>query len=122
MANWADIIKVETPSGANAGDTVIADVSVKNISSSDQYIAVTAVFDSTSIPFQFDYLLVAPGQTVIFRGWFTMPSKQVRVTAWSWYWTGSAWSLDDTAYADISLTELVPAFSDFAIVDYRKVS
>ncbi len=121
MANWADIVKVEAPSGANAGDTVIADVSVKNISGSDQYIAVTAVFDSTSVPFQFDYLLVAPGQTVVFRGWFTMPSKQVRVTVWSWYWTGSVWFLDDTAYVDVSLTQSVPAFSEFTIVDYKKV-
>jgi len=94
MAKYADIIKVDAPSSAIDGTTVIVDVSVKNIGSSDQYLAVTAVYDSTSFPFQFDYLLVSPGQTVIFRGWFIMPSGNVRVTAWSWYWDGSEWVQD----------------------------
>ena len=79
MAKYADIVKVEAPSSAIEGATVIVDVSVKNIGTSDQNLAVTAVFDSTSFPFQFDYLLVSPGQTVIFRGWFTMPSKNIGI-------------------------------------------
>ena len=99
----ADIIKIDAPSSAEAGKQVIADVSVKNINGNDQYLAITANYDSISIPFQFDYLLVAPGQTVIFRGWFTMPNKKVRVTAWGWYWTGAEWIHDDTMYIDISL-------------------
>jgi len=35
MAKYADIIKVEAPSSAIEGDTVIVDVSVKNIGTSD---------------------------------------------------------------------------------------
>jgi len=125
MALVAQIVKVEAPSSANIGNTVIVDVSVKNISQSDQYIAMTGAFDSSSLSWQFDYLLVSPGQTVIMRGWFTMPSKKVRVTVWSWYWDGSQWQVkdkgDDTASVDIALAELAPAFSDFKITNYIKV-
>ena len=117
----ADITAISTPASAAAGDTVIVDVSVKNISSNDQYIAVTAGYESTSIPFQFDYLLVSPGQTVIFRGWFTMPSKNVKVTAWSWYWDGSQWVQDDLMTKDIAITVLTPQVSEFKIADFYKV-
>ena len=118
---YADIITIDAPSSGPAGEQVIVDVSVKNISLSDQYIAVTAVYDSTSFPFQFDYLLVSPGQTVIFRGWFIMPSKNVRVTAWSWSWDGSNWVQDDQMTKDIALVALTPQISEFQILDFSKV-
>ncbi len=118
---YADIITINAPSSAPAGEQVIVDVSVKNISGYDQYLAVTAVYDSTSFPFQFDYLLVSPGQTVIFRGWFTMPSKNVRVTAWSWSWDGSKWVQDDQMAKDIALAVLTPQVSEFQILDFSKV-
>jgi len=117
----ADIIMIDAPSSAPAGEQVIVDISVKNISSQDQYLAVTAVYDSTSFPFQFDYLLVSPGQTVIFRGWFTMPSKNVRVTAWSWSWDGSNWVYEDQMTKDIALAALTPQISEFKIADFYKV-
>jgi len=117
----ADITKIDAPSSVPAGEQVIVDVSVKNISVSDQYIAVTAVYDSTSFPFQFDYLLVSPGQTVIFRGVFTMPSENVRVTAWSWSWDGSKWVQDDQMTKDIALAVLTPQVSEFQILDFSKV-
>ncbi len=121
MPAVADIVKIDAPASAPAGETVIVDVSVKNISGSDKYLAVTAVYDSNGIPFQFDYLLVSPGQTVVFRGNFIMPNKKVRVTAWSWWWDGSQWVYDDTAYVDIALSVLTPEFSGFGIEDYSKV-
>jgi len=117
----ADIIKIDAPSSAPVGETVIVDVSVKNISGVDRYIAVTGVYDSTSLTWQFDYLLVSPGQTVVMRGWFTMPSKKVRVTVSSWYWDGSKWVSDDTGYVDIALTVLTPEFAGFGISEYNRV-
>jgi len=117
----ADIIKIDAPSSVAAGEQVIVDVSVKNISSSDQYVAVTAVYNSTSFPFQFDYLLVSPGQTVVFRGVFTMPSENVRVTAWSWSWDGSNWVQDDQMTKDIALAVSTPQVSEFQILDFSKV-
>jgi plastocyanin len=117
----ADIIAIAAPSSVSAGEQVTVDVSVKNVSSSDQYIAVTAVYNSTSFPFQFDYLLVSPGQTVTFRGVFTMPSENVRVTAWSWYWDGSSWVQDDQITKDIALAVSTPQVSEFQILDFSKV-
>ena len=121
MAQYADIIKIEAPSSVSAGEQVIVDVSVKNINGSDRYLSITGVFDSTSIAFQFDYLLVTPGQTVIFRGWFTMPSKNVKVTARSWYWDGSQWVQDDQMTKDITAAVLTPQVSEFKIADFYKV-
>jgi len=118
---YADIIQIDAPASAAAGDTVIIDVSVKNISNNDWNIAVTAGYESTSVPFQFDYLLVSPGQTVVFRGWFTMPSKNVKVTAQSWYWDGNNWIQDDQMTKDISVAILTPQVSDFRIADFYKV-
>ena len=117
----ADIIKIDAPSSVAAGEQVIVDVSVKNVSSSDQYIAVTAVYNSTSFPFQFDYLLVSSGQTVVFRGVFAMPSMNIRVTAWSWYWDGSKWVQDDLMTRDIAVSVLNPQVSEFQILDFSKV-
>ena len=117
----ADIIRIDAPSSSPAGDQVTVDVSVKNISGSDQYVAVTGAFDSTTISFQFDYLLLSPGQTVIFRGVFTMPSMNVRVTAWSWFWDGSTWVYDDQMTKDITLAVSTPQISEFQISDFSKV-
>ena len=118
---YADIIKIDAPSSAAVGDTVIIDVSVKNIDSNDWNIAVTAGYDSNSVPFQFDDLLVSPSQTVIFRGWFTMPSKNVKVTAWSWHWDGNSWVQDDLMTKDIAVAVLTPQVSEFQIADFSKV-
>jgi len=118
---YADIVKIDAPSSASEGEQVIVDVSVKNISGSDQYLAITGVFDSTSFPFQFDYLLVSPQQTVIFRGWFAMPSRSVRVTVWSWYWDGSKWVQEDQVTKDIALATLTPQVSEFQIADFYRV-
>ena len=106
MPAVADIVKIDAPLSAPAGEYAIVDVSLKNISGSVQYLSVTATFDSTSLEFQFDYLLMFPGETFIFRGWFTMPNKNVRVTARGLYRDGSKWVHDDTAYIDISLREV----------------
>jgi hypothetical protein len=118
---YADITKIDAPSSVQAGEQVIVDVSLKNTGDSDRYLSVTAVFDSTSIPFQFDYLLVAPSQTVVFRGWFVMPSKSVKVTAYSRYWDGSSWIQDDRTTKDIDVVVLTPQISDFKIADFNKV-
>lgn len=118
---YADITKIDTPSSVQAGEYVIVDVSLKNTSDSDEYLSVTAVFDSTSITFQFDYLLFMPGQTLTFRGWFVMPSKDVRITAYSHYWDGSSWIQDDRITKDIDVVVLTPQISDFKIADFNKV-
>ncbi len=118
----AQIVNIDAPASAPVGEQVIVDVSVKNNSTDDFYLGISGVFDSTSIVFQFDYLLVSAGQTVVFRGTFTMPSNNIRVTIWSWYWdTAIGWVLDVTDYVDITLAALAQAISAFQILDYLKV-
>lgn len=121
MPAAADIVKIDAPASAQAGETVIVDVSVKNISGTDKYIAVTGQLDSTGLSWQFDYLLVSPGQTVVMRGWFTMPNNAVRVNLWSWWWDGSNWVVDDMASVNIALGAVTPQFQGFGIADYSKV-
>ena len=121
MAVAADIVKVEAPSSAASGATVIVDVSVKNIASTNKYLAATGVYDSSSLSWQFDYLIVLPQETVVFRGYFYMPSKKVTVTVNSWYWDGSKWVLDEEQSLSIALTELAPQFSELKISSFSKV-
>ncbi len=116
----ADILSIAGPSSAAEGEQVILDVTVKNLSAVQQYIAVTAQMPDW-IPFQFDYLLVDPGQSVVFRGWFTMPANSVTVTAWSWTWDGSQWVQEDQATKSISLAGASPQVSELQIADFAKV-
>jgi len=117
----AAIIAIVSPPRASVGEQVIVDVTVMNSSGSDQYIAVTALYNSTVFPFQPDYLLVSAGQTVTFRGLFVMPAADVRVTAWSWSWDGSQWINEDQITQDTALAVLTPQVSDFRILDFSKV-
>jgi len=50
-----------------------------------------------------------------------MPSNNVRVTVWSWYWDGSKWVQDDQMTRDIALVTLTPQVSEFIIADFNKV-
>jgi hypothetical protein len=50
-----------------------------------------------------------------------MPSKNVKVTAWSWHWDGNSWVQDDLMTKDIAVTVLTPQVSEFKIADFYKV-
>lgn len=119
MPAVADITKVEAPVDAVSGETVIVDVHTKNIATTDRYIAVTGVYDSTALFWQFDYLLLIPGQTVVMRGSFIMPSKSVEVKVWAFYWDGSQWIFDDEAVVDIGLRTMVVEFRLLEVVYSR---
>ena len=95
MAVIADIVKIEAPASVPVGETVVVDVHVKNITSQYYDIKVTGTVDSIILSWQFDYLNVAPQETVVFKGWFTMPGGTVTVYVKTWYWDGSQWRVDD---------------------------
>lgn len=116
----ADIVAVIAPSVAAPGENVIVDVRVANRSLDYEYVAVTGAVDATALSWQFDNLRLAPGETVTFRGWFTMPSRDVTITAWAWYWDGVKWVLDDTMTASIRLAVAEPKFGAFNLQDYSK--
>jgi len=127
MTLIAQIVNVLAPQNASPGSNVIVDVNVKNLGYAPggyNTIAITGKFNGINLTWQFDpenWLYVAPQETVVFRGWFTMPSQKVTVTVWSWYWDGAQWVQDDTASMEISLEALAPTFSEFKISDYEAV-
>ena len=119
MALVAKIVEVVAPASASAGETVLVDVKVKNLGLAPggyNYIIITGLleYDSTQIPFESDYRNVAPQETTVFQVSFTMPSKPVKLTVWSWYWTGTAWAEDDRAEVNIGLAEEARAASIIA--------
>lgn len=97
------ITSIDTPASARLGDSIIVDAHIKNLTSNYLNIAATGTYDSTALSFQFDYLNVAPGETVIFRAVFTMPNKSVTIRIVTWWWDGSQWVQDDSGSVNISL-------------------
>lgn len=116
---WTDIVGVYGPAEAAPGDLVSIRVDVKNLASYGIYIAVTGVFDSTTLSFSPGYAGVDPGATYSFTASFTMPANAVTITVYSFYWTGSEWYQDDHAANSISV--MTPQFQGFSIAQYNKV-
>ncbi len=122
MAQYADIVEIQAPASARAGELVSIGVVIKNLVDYGFYVSVTGVVDGIEIPFSPDNAVVDPGAAYIFSGSFTMPGNKVRVTANSWFWSGSEWVQDGEDYVDIALAAVPePAISDFKIADYAKV-
>jgi hypothetical protein len=119
---WTDIISIIAPAEATPGDRVNIEVRVKNIGDFGFYIAVTAQQDGVDIAMTPDYAGVDPGATYSFYGSFTMPNKSVRLSVWSFFWTGTEWYQDDYEYKDIAVAVVgPPEFQGFAINQYNKV-
>ncbi len=121
MATIADITNLSIPSSQYPGEYVIVDVSIKNIGSAFQSLAASGQANGIDLSWQFDYLNLNPGETVVFRGWFTMPSSKANLTVWAWYWNGSEWALGDTATGVVNVASSNPTISEFKISDYIKV-
>jgi len=121
VALYADIVEIQAPSSARAGESVSITARVKNLATYAIYVATAGKYDDTVFNLEPDYDIAIVGATYPFYGSLTMPNKKVRVYVWSYYWTGSAWQVDDEAYVDISLAELKSEVSQFQIKDYVKV-
>jgi len=119
---WTSIVSISAPAQAAAGQVVDIEVRVQNIGDFGFYIAVTAQQDGVDIPMSPDYAGVDPGATQSFSGSFTMPNHGVTLSAWSFFWDGTAWIQDDYATRDIALIEVgPPQFQGFAINEYNRV-
>jgi hypothetical protein len=121
MGTYTEITEIAAPSSARAGQKVDIEVKVKNLYSAPVYITVTGVVSGTELYFGSIYYAVPALGMQSFYDSFVMPNKSVRLTAASFYWTGSEWYKDDERYVDIALAELVPEFSQFEIKDYTIV-
>jgi len=110
MALYADIITIEAPATANAGDEVSIKVNVKNLYTSVISIAVTGVVLVGGVAWRTVTFPTAsgnlnPGYVYQFSGHFTMPNENVVVSIMSFFYaTDGEWHSDDVMVAHISLT------------------
>lgn len=118
---YSDIVEIVAPPSAVANSRVDILAKVKNLADYAIYIGATGNYDSLGIPFSPDYAAVGTAAIQEYSSSFTMPDKDVRVTVYSSFWTGSEWFVDDAAYVDIKVAALAPEINDFAIGDYVKL-
>jgi hypothetical protein len=118
---YTEIIEIWTAKeNYSPGETVWVTVPIKNLYSQPIHIYCVAMVDGTRF-IELD-TWVSAGLTYSFGGYFVMPDKSVTITAYSYYEAVDGLIyFDDEKSKTVSLTELVPAFSEFAIADYRKV-
>ncbi|GAI59761.1 unnamed protein product, partial [marine sediment metagenome] len=100
---YTEIVSITAPTSAVAGSLVSVVARVKNLADYRIYIAVTGHYDGKDFTFKPEYANVGAGVTSSFTHSFVMPAKNVRVDAWSYYWTGSAWVQDDQAYVNVAV-------------------
>jgi len=118
---YTEIIEIWTDKESYiAGETVWVSVLIKNLYSQPIHIYGTAVAEGNRF-IDLDAWVCA-GLTYTFGGYFTMPDKSVRITAYSYYEAvGGATYQDDSKSKDVNLAASVPAFAEFQITDYRAV-
>ncbi len=127
MAQYTDILDVEAPAEASAGEEVVIKVDIKNLYTSVISVKTSAiVFVGTdavdSVTFPTSYVNLDPGHIYQFGGYFIMPGNDVRVHVVSyWYGSDGNWHIDDNMDKELKLAGLATEFSDFKIYDYQKV-
>lgn len=121
MAQYAEIVEIVAPDKAVAGSQVDVTVKIKNIWSAAVHIYCGAVVDSVRF-IDWPDAWVNPGATWEVPGAFIMGGADVRILAQSWFKGDDDYLYrDDEKTKDVKVTELVPAFSEFRIADYRTV-
>jgi hypothetical protein len=115
------ITAVRAPAQAPASQQVTIEVDIVNITDSRNYLAATAQDAGVSFSVSPGYALVDAWAKYTSLITFTMPSRNLRVNIYSWWWDGSKWVADDSGYVDIALGAVTPQFRGFGIADYSKV-
>ena len=127
MAQYAEIVEIVAPAEAVASNQVDIIVRIKNLHTATITIMVGGALEYGVSPWPTitypGYMVDTPGGWIAeFNGYFTMPSAGVKIHAYSyWYGDDGYFHFDDEKTKDVKLAELVPAFSEFEITDYRKV-
>ena len=108
-ALYADILSVDVPAEANAGDEVVVKVNIKNLYTAVISIKVTGVVLVGGIgwgvvTFPTSGANINPGQTYQFEGYFTMPNENIVLSIVSfWYGGDGQWHSDDVMVKEIKL-------------------
>lgn len=112
MALYADIIDIDAPGSAVIGSRVDITVKIRNLYPSTIGIMVGGALEYGVVPypqitFPDDQENVAGGATHSFSGRFTMPSKDVYIHAYSYYYSSDdfAWHFDDRMTKRVVATE-----------------
>jgi hypothetical protein len=103
------------------GEAVVVSVRLKNIGSQAMHISTTGSWDSAQLNFDPAYAWAERLQTIYFRANFIMPNKDVKVTAYGWWWDGYQWLSDSWKEKDLLLPAAVPEFTDFRVTQYQKI-
>ena len=127
MAKYADIIEIVAPDKALGGDRVDITVKIKNLYSSTIGIMVDGALEYGVTPwpgieFPTSWANVPGWATQSFNGYFTMPDRDVKLHAYSYYYAAdSYWYFDDEMTKVVNLAALTPKVSEFKILDFKKV-
>jgi hypothetical protein len=124
---YADVVSIVAPSEAYSGSRVDITVKIKNLYTSTIGIMVGGALEYGVTPwpgieFPTNWANVAAGATQSFDGYFTMPNKDVKIHAYSYYYgSDGLWHFDDEMTKTVYLVALTPQVSEFRILDYYKV-
>ncbi len=109
MAQYADILSVEVPAEANAGEIVDVRVEIKNLYTAVISVKVIGIIFVKGIAWAYvtfptTYVNLDPDHKYQFWGYFTMPNNNVVVQAVSyWYGADGQWHSDDVMVKEIKL-------------------
>ncbi len=129
MAQYVEIVEIVAPAEAVAGSRVDTTVKVKNKYTGTLAVMVVGFPEYPGLPpgeyinglYPYEAMVgIDPGVTHSFAGYFIMPSSDVKIRAYGYYYWNNMWNLDDEKTKDVKLAELVPAFSEFAVASFQK--
>ena len=104
---YTDIIEIEVPGSAVRGERVDVSVRVESIDPEwDHLISCKANYDG--MLFIDESVIIHSLSAYVFTGHFTMPSKDVTISACTYYPRDTEWILDDAAEKDVALKAAPP--------------
>ncbi len=105
-----DILSIDGPATAKAGDLVNLSIRVKNTHNSEVVWATLALtYDSAVIDtFEPPLLELFPRDEAIFTTSFTMPDKNITVKVYSYLWNGLQWIYQTDKQVGIGLDTGAP--------------
>jgi len=104
---YTDIIGIDAPSSARAGEAVPVEVSIRNKYPATVHVAAVAVYDTEGRFIDWMDSWIPAGEAHSFSGSFVMPDREVIVHAYSYFEAaGGDWNFDDEAEKAVSLAEV----------------
>ena len=103
---YTQIVGIEAPSSAGAGETVPVTISIRNKYSASVHVAAVGVCNNERF-ISWEKYWISLGETHSFSGSFVMPDRDVTIHAYSYYEAGDGgWYFDDEAEMTVSLAEI----------------